>query len=103
MNKPKTAATGPVSGAAQEYGVIEKYDVSHVRNTSAGVFFTLWLNGVTINNCKVVEQQGKKDFISLPSYKGNDGKWYSTVWFKFKPEDEEAIIALIEKMLNTNS
>lgn len=83
----------------QDFGRVDFVDVQRVRDTKTGVWFTLILNGVTINNCHVVE--GKNgDFIGLPSYKGTDDKYYNTVYFKFTPEDNDRILEMIEAELN---
>lgn len=70
--------------------------VDHVRLTSGGTYFTLILNGVTINDCRVAETKDGKEFISLPSYKGKDGRWYSIVWFRFSDEDQDEILSMID-------
>ena len=86
-----------------EYGVVDSFIVSRVRmvngKTGPVIYFSLVLNGVCINNVRIAE--GKNgDFISLPQYRGSDGKWYSTVFFRFSPEDEKEILAEVEKQLN---
>lgn len=85
-------------------GTIEDWKVTRARavegKNGTVVFFTLEINGVSINNCRVAE--GKNgDFISLPQYHGNDGKYYSHVYFRFSNEDETAILAEVEKQINT--
>lgn len=97
MKKPKTKSKEIVTGT------IESLHVDHVRcvegKNGSLVFFTLTLNGVVINNCRVAE--GKNgDFISLPQYRGNDGKYYSHVFFRFSDDDEAAILAEVERLLN---
>lgn len=82
-----------------ETGRIDFVSVDRVRDTKGGVYFTLTLNGVHINGCRIVE--GKNgDFISLPQYKGSDGKWYNHVYFKFSEDDSKQIIAMVEAALN---
>ena len=86
-----------------ETGKVEAFGVTRARvvewKNGSVIFFTLDLNGVSINNCRVAE--GKNgDFISLPQYRGNDGKYYSHVFFRFSPEDEAAILAEVEKQIN---
>lgn len=62
------------------------------------VFFDVEINGVTIYGCKVVE--GKNgDFISFPSHKGKDGKYYNHVYIKLSDEQSKDIIEQVEKML----
>ena len=85
------ARTRNKEAQAQQYGVIDTFEIERARETKAGIFFTLVINGVIINNCRIAEYK-KKTFISLPSYKGSDDKYYNVVWFKFSPEDMDAII-----------
>lgn len=99
MKKP-TTNTG---NSNTEYGVVDSFVVSRVRQVNGKngevIFFSLTLNGVSINNVRVAE--GKNgDFISLPQYRGSDGKWYSTVFFRFSPEDESKILSEVETQLN---
>ena len=89
-----------------ETGIIESWDVERVRRVKSGdVYFTLILNGVSINGCRIREyKEGKKtlSFISLPSYKGSDGKYYSHVYFRFADEDQDIIIDKVyEELENT--
>lgn len=88
------------SSTTNNYGVVNDFSVDRVRQTKGGVYFTLILNGVTINNCRVVESKDYGDFISLPSYKSSNGEYYNTVFFKFSKADTENILSLVEKMLN---
>lgn len=83
-----------------DYDEVLTAEVDRVREVKKiGTMFTLILNGVTINNCKVIS--GKNgDFIALPTYKGTDGNYYNYVWFKFSPEDEEAILKMVEEASN---
>ena len=68
---------------------------NQVENT---VYFDVELNGITVYGCKVVE--GKNgDFISFPSHKGKDGKYYNYVWVKLSDEDTAAIVKQVEEML----
>ena len=97
MKKPKT------TNNEVTYGTVDDFEVSRARcvdgKNGQVIFFTLTLNGVAINNCRVAE--GKNgDFISLPQYKGNDGKYYSHVFFRFSPEDEKEILNHVEEKIN---
>ena len=97
MKKPTTKENNV------KFGEVREFEVSRARclNTKNGdvIFFTLTLNGVTINNCRVAE--GKNgDFISLPQYRGNDDKYYSHVYFHFSEDDEAAILDEVEKQIN---
>lgn len=82
-----------------EYGKIESFDVQRVKNTNRGCYFTLVLNGVSINGCTIRETKDEIPFISLPQYKGRDGNWYNVVYFKFSKEDQDAIINLVSAAL----
>ena len=78
---------------------VMSFEVSGVRQYKKTVFFNLKLNGVQVYGCTVVE--GKKgDFISMPSRKGSDGKWYSIVYARISEHDQEIILAEVEKQLN---
>lgn len=62
------------------------------------VFFDVEINGVTIYGCKVVE--GKNgDFISFPSHKGKDDKYYNHAYIKLTDEQTKEIISQVENML----
>ena len=62
------------------------------------VFFDVEINGVTIYGCKVVE--GKNgDFISFPSHKGKDGKYYNHAYIKLSDDQTKEIISQVENML----
>lgn len=71
---------------------------AHSWGEGKGASFDMKLNGISLYNCRVVE--GKNgDFISFPSYKGNDGKYYSHYWAKLSEETTKEIIAKVEEML----
>ena len=62
------------------------------------VYFDVEINGVTIYGCKVVE--GKNgDFISFPSHKGKDGKYYNHAYIKLSDDQAKDIISQVENML----
>lgn len=85
----------------QNYGTVESFEVSRVRviGKDKTVLFSLKLNGVDINNCRVVESKNG-DFISLPQYKGTDGNYYSTVFFKFSQQDSDNILSEVERQIS---
>lgn len=59
----------------------------------------LEMNGITIYGVRVVE--GKNgDFLSFPQRKGQDGKYYSIVYAPLCKEDQDAVLAAIERKLN---
>lgn len=78
---------------------VTDWEVLQARETKNGfVFFNLKLNGITIYGCKVIE--GKDgDFISFPSYKGTDDRYYSHVYARLDDMLVQEIIAEIEKQL----
>ena len=66
---------------------------------NGGVVFDMTLNGIKIYGMRVVESNGN-DFISFPSRKGKDDKYYSIVWARLSDKDSEAILREVENKLN---
>ena len=63
-----------------------------------GVVFDVTINDVNIYGCRVVE--GKDgDFVSFPSRKGSDDKYYNHAWYKLSKEETEDIISQVEKLI----
>lgn len=63
-----------------------------------GVVFDMVVNGVSIYGCRVVE--GKNgDFVSFPSYKAKDGKYYSHAYIKLSDADTKNIVSQVEDMI----
>lgn len=84
-----------------ENKVYHTYEVKRAKAFEGGsVSFDLVIDGwITIYNMRVVE--GKNgDFISFPQRKGNDGKYYSYVWFKMDEADEKAILEKVQEVLD---
>lgn len=63
-----------------------------------GVVFDMQVNGVFIYGCRVIESKNG-DFVSFPSYKGSDGKYYSHAWVKLSDEDTKSIVKQVEDMI----
>lgn len=82
-----------------ECGKVESFEVLKAKQYSWGVGFNMILNGVTIYNCTVAETKEGNFFISFPSRKGTDGKWYSYVYFRFSEEDQNAILEAVSDKL----
>ena len=62
------------------------------------VYFDVEINGVTIYGCRVVEGNNG-DFISFPSHKGKDGKYYNHAYIKLSDDQAKDIISQVENML----
>lgn len=72
-------------------------EVVRAKQFDNGVVFDMLVNGVTIYGCRLVV--GKKGtFVSFPSKKGKDGKYYSHAYVKLTQEDTNFIVKLIEDM-----
>ncbi len=63
------------------------------------IFFDMIINGICINGMSVVPAE-KGDFLSFPSYKGNDGKWYHHVWIDLSDADSAKILKLVQTKLD---
>ncbi len=78
---------------------VKAIGVSRVKEfTNGDITFDLVVNDVSIYGCKIVE--GKNgDFVSFPSRKGKNGKYYSYAYVKLTASDVDAIESLISTML----
>lgn len=74
-------------------------DVQNVKQwEDGGLTFTAIVNGVTIYGLRVIET--KDDwFVSFPSRKGSDGKYYKHVYFPINDDLKELIGKAIEAAL----
>lgn len=90
----------PEDKNSKQKSILKDYSVDRVKMDSKDrVRFTLTVNGVTVYGCNVVE--GKNgDFISFPSYKGKDGKYYNHVYIPLTDKEQEGILLDVEKELN---
>lgn len=57
----------------------------------------LEVNGVSIYNATLRDSKNGM-FVSFPSRKGKDGKYYSHVYVKFSPEDINDIVEQVEEL-----
>ena len=82
----------------------EKFEIEVTRAhefKSGDISFDMKVNGVQIYNCTYMNESEKikSPFVSFPSRKGSDGKYYSFVWFKITDdmlsEIEKGIEAVI--------
>lgn len=72
--------------------------VTRANQVQDTVYFDVVINGVTIYGCKVIE--GKNgDFISFPSHKGKDDKYYNYCYIKLSDEQTADIVKQVEEML----
>lgn len=63
------------------------------------IFFTANINGVCINNCRVMS--GKNDdFIAFPEEKGKNGEYYKVVYVPLSNEDQQTILADVQTAIN---
>lgn len=98
MNKPSTSGKG--KGTEKDTIEVTSFSVDRTHMLDNGtVMFDMTLNGVKIYGCSVVEGS-KGDFISFPSRKGKDNKYYSIVWVKLDNKDSDDIITEVENKLN---
>ena len=72
-----------------------------VQFDDSDVLFDLTIDDFTIYGCRVVE--GKNgDFISLPSRKGKDGKYWGIVYKRFTDEETNEILDMVSAALADN-
>lgn len=91
INKTKKAAE-----KANEAPEITSLEVTRAHEFKSGdISFDMVVNGINIYNCTYMNESDKikEPFVSFPSRKGSDGKYYSFVWFKVTDE----ILSEIEK------
>lgn len=75
--------------------VVNDLKVLRAKEYQDNVFMDLEINGVTIYGCRFVEGS-KGNFVSFPSHKGKDGKYYNYAYIKL----DEAMIQLIDEELD---
>lgn len=69
-----------------------------VQFANKDVLFDLTIDDFTIYDCRVVE--GKNgDFISLPSRKGKDGKYWGIVYKRFSQDETSLILDMVSAVL----
>ena len=61
------------------------------------ITFDMEVNGVTIY-CNTLREGKNGQFVSFPSRKGKDDKYYSYAYIKLSEDDTKDIIAQIEKL-----
>ena len=103
MNTSNAKKNKPREEKDEKYFLADQFTVERVRVIDGEngdiVFFTLEVRGLYIYNCRVAT--GKNgDFISWPQTKGKDGKYYNSCYGKFIPEEEEAILAEVQRQID---
>lgn len=78
--------------------------VEHVRDTDKyGVFFDMHVNGVAIYGCSWIEGQRNDGteyrFVSFPSHKGKDGKYYNYAYVKLSENDLDSIEKVLQDVI----
>ena len=62
------------------------------------IVFDMIVNDVTIYSCRLIENKEGNTFVSFPSKKGKDNKYYSHAYCKLTNEDVDNIVDQISKM-----
>ena len=79
---------------------VKDVQISKVRVTSDDkVYFTLIVNGVFINNCRVATGS-KGDFVSFPSYKGKNGNYYNYAYVSLDDKVTTEIMEMIQAAID---
>lgn len=79
----------------RQYLEVDSWDVERARSTRGGVYFSLKLNGVTINNCRIARSHDDREFIGFPQYKGSDGNYYSCCYAPIDDDLQREIIKIV--------
>lgn len=102
MKKPNNVAksTKETKDATAPAFKVDSFAVSRAKCwDNGGVTFDLEVNGIKVYGCRVAE--GKNgDFISFPSRKGTDGKYYNHVYIPLGEDDQKAILEAVEAAIN---
>lgn len=101
MRKPDQTTAAGNENNKRSYTTVLNFLVKNVRMWDDGnVSFAVEINGVTIYNCSVKTARDGKDFISYPSRKGSNGKYYHYAKADLSPADQEIILNEVERQLN---
>lgn len=79
----------------REYLQVDSWDIERARETRGGVYFSLKLNGITINNCRVAKSKDGREFIGFPQYKGSDGNYYSCCYAPLSDDFQRKAIEIV--------
>ena len=75
-----------------------EYAVRRAVQFDKDVLFDLTIDDFTIYGCRVVECKNG-DFISLPSRKGKDGKYWGVVYKRFSQDETSLILDMVSVAL----
>lgn len=79
----------------------DSWEVKNVRKLDFGTFFTLQLPGLSLYNLRVVKGGKTYDpFVAMPQSKGKDDDYYDQYKIYLSDEDNEAIIAEVDRILD---
>ena len=81
--------------AEEKKTVVSDLKVLRAKEYKGTTFLDLEVNGVKIYGCRFIESKNG-DFISFPSYKAKDGKYYNYAYVEL----DEAMITLIDEQLD---
>ena len=78
-----------------------EYKVERVHQFEDGsITFNLKVDGyVDVYGCRIYDGEDGKPFVSFPSRKGKDGKYWNHVYFPLTPEQTEEIARQVEEKL----
>lgn len=81
-----------------EIEVTRAHQYANKKTKKETTFFDMKVNGVSIYGCTLVE--GKNGtFVSFPSYKGSNDKYYNHAWVELSDDDIELIETLVSDAL----
>ena len=74
-------------------------EVTRAKDIIGSYAFDMKVNGVMIYGCWLKETKAGENFVSFPSYKGKDDKWYSYAYFKIDADTQADIEKQIEALV----
>ena len=74
-------------------------EVTRAKEVDKNTFFDMKVNGVMIYGCRFCTSKEGKDFVSFPSHKGKDDKWYSYAYVELSEENVSDIDKQLDKLL----
>lgn len=88
--------------AEKQYLKVDSFKIRRANeyDKTGTIFFDLEINGLTVYGCTVAKRKtDDSEFISFPSRKGADGKYYSIVYAALTQEDQDKIIDAVYDLL----